>query len=150
MSRTTSWANKSAKIFYQGTPIANVADNAATAPLTSLYLALHTASPGEAGTQATSECAYTSYARVAVARSSAGFTVTNNVITLTAVMAFPTSTGVLDNETATFFSVGTLASGAGEIIDYGPIPTSILIEFGTEPKLGAGTTITYVTTVAGG
>lgn len=35
-----------------------------------LYVALHTADPGEAGSQTTSECAYGSYARVAVARTS--------------------------------------------------------------------------------
>lgn len=46
--------------------------NSATAG--SFYVALHTSDPGEAGTQATNEIAYTSYARVAVARSAGGWT----------------------------------------------------------------------------
>ena len=47
----------------------------AASPLTSMYLALHTADPGELGnSQSTSEIAYTGYARVAIARSSSGFT----------------------------------------------------------------------------
>jgi hypothetical protein len=150
MSRTTSWANKTAKLLYQGTAIANVADNAASSPVTDLYLALHTASPGDAGTQETNECAYTDYARVAVARGSGGFTVTDNEITLAATVSFPECTGALDDEVATYFSVGTTSTGATEIIDYGPIPTTIIIQDGTIPKLGTGTTITYQTAVVGG
>jgi hypothetical protein len=41
----------------------------------SLYISLHTADPGEAGNQSTSEATATGYARQPVARSSAGFTV---------------------------------------------------------------------------
>ncbi len=41
-----------------------IADNAATSPITNLYVSLHTGDPGEAGDQTTSEAAYTSYARV--------------------------------------------------------------------------------------
>jgi hypothetical protein len=59
-------------LIFTGTGIAGIADNAASSPLTSLYLSLHTADPGEAGDQTTSEAAYTSYARVAVARSCSG------------------------------------------------------------------------------
>jgi len=38
----------------------------------SLYVSLHTADPGEAGTQSTSEATYTGYARLAIARSAGG------------------------------------------------------------------------------
>lgn len=40
-----------------------------------LYVSLHTADPGAGGDQTTNEAAYTSYARVAVARTVAGWTV---------------------------------------------------------------------------
>ena len=46
---------------------------------TNLYLALHTADPGAAGSQTTNEATYTSYARVSVARSTAGWTVASGV-----------------------------------------------------------------------
>ena len=62
--------NDIAKLIYQATAIANLADNAATAPLTNVFVALHTADPGEAGDQTTSEATYTGYARIAVARTS--------------------------------------------------------------------------------
>lgn len=41
----------------------------------SLYVSLHTADPGATGDQTTNEASYTSYARVAVARTSGGWTV---------------------------------------------------------------------------
>lgn len=64
------------KLIFNGTAIANVADNASSSPLTSLYVAWHTASPGEAGTQETSEADYGAYARTAVDRDTDGFTIT--------------------------------------------------------------------------
>ena len=72
MAKGNTFENALMKLIFQGTAIANIADNASSSPLTSLYLSLHTSDPGEAGTQATNECAYTSYARVAVDRDSDG------------------------------------------------------------------------------
>ena len=70
MSKGDTFENDFVKLIFQASAIANIADNAATSPLTNLYLSLHTADPGEAGSQTTSEATYTSYARVAVARTS--------------------------------------------------------------------------------
>lgn len=75
MSKGDTFENDLLKLIFNGTAIANIADNAATAPLTDLWLSLHTADPGEAGSQTTSETAYTGYARVAVARTSGGWSV---------------------------------------------------------------------------
>jgi hypothetical protein len=85
----------------------------------SLYFSLHTADPGEAGTQTTSEAAYTSYARVAVARSGSGFTVTANAVATAADVSFPPGTG--GSGTATHFGIGTAASGAGVLLYKGAI-----------------------------
>ena len=74
--------------------IANLADNAASSPLTNLYVALHTADPGESGTQSTNEISYTSYARVAVARSSAGWTVTGSRNPACCSLSTPRTTGL--------------------------------------------------------
>ena len=98
-------SNNLLKLIFNATPIANIADNAATAPLTNLYVALHTADPGAAGTQSTSEIAYTSYARVAVARTTGGWTASAAQSTSpVAAITFPAGTGGAG--TATFFSVG--------------------------------------------
>jgi hypothetical protein len=40
------------KLIFNAVAIANIADNAAASPLTNLFWALHTADPGDAGTQA--------------------------------------------------------------------------------------------------
>lgn len=106
----------------------------------SLYLSLHTAYPGEAGNQGSSEAAYTSYARVAVARSAGGWTVSGNQATNAAAITFPKCTGALDDETSFFVGIGRRASGATEL-DY-------ICPMGTE--LGEGTAkTTDVITIPG-
>ena len=70
MSKGNTFENDILKLIFNATAIANIADNAASSPLTNLYASLHTADPGEAGDQTTNETSYTSYARVAVARTS--------------------------------------------------------------------------------
>lgn len=55
--------------------------------LTLLYISLHTADPGEAGSQLTSEAAFTGYARVSVARTSLGFTVAGDSASNTVLRA---------------------------------------------------------------
>jgi hypothetical protein len=102
----------------------------------SLYIALHTGDPGEAGTQTTSECAYTSYARVAVARTAGGFTCSANTVTNAALIQFPQCTG--SSETATHFSIGTASSGTGKILYRGALSASLAISSGIQPQFGAG------------
>lgn len=140
MSKGNTFENDILKLIFNGAAIANLADNAASAPLTDLYLALHTADPGEAGSQTTSECAYGSYARKSVARSGAGFTVSGNQVTLAANQDFPAATS--GSETATHFSIGTASSGAGKVLYKGGISPTIAISTGVTPRLTTGTTIT--------
>lgn len=140
MSKGNTFENDLLRLIFNGTAIANLADNAASSPLTSLYVALHTADPGEAGAQNTSECSYTGYARVAVARSAGGWSITNNVVTPVAEIAFPEATA--GSETATHFSIGTAASGAGKILYKGAISPTIAIAAGVSPRLKTTSTIT--------
>jgi hypothetical protein len=140
MSKSDTFENDWMKLIFQAAAIANLADNAASSPLTNLFFALHTADPGEAGNQSTSECTYTSYARVAVARSSAGFTVTGNSVSPVNDVDFPTATG--GSETATFFSIGTASSGAGKILYSGSLSPSIAIVSGVPPIVTRNTTVT--------
>jgi hypothetical protein len=140
MSMGNTWENDLQKLTFQAVAIANIADNAASAPLTNLYVSLHTADPGEAGSQTTSECAYTSYARVAVARTTGGWAVTNNSISPVANVDFPAATG--GSETATHFGIGTAVSGAGKLLYSGTIAPNIVISNGVTPRLTTATTIT--------
>jgi hypothetical protein len=141
MSKGNTFENDFLKLIFNGTAISLLADNTATTPLEDLYVSLHTADPGEAGGQATSECDYTSYDRVAVSRDTDGWTVTNNSVSPAAEISFPASTGG-DTDTVTHFAVGTAASGAGKILYSGTVTPNISVSSGVTPKLSTSTAIT--------
>lgn len=140
MAKGSTFDNDLLKLIFNATPIANIADNAATSPLTNLYVALHTADPGAGGSQTTSEAAYTSYARVAVARTSGGWTVTGASVSPAANITFPTATG--GTEIETYWSVGTASSGTGKILYSGTISPSISVTTGVTPTLTTASTVT--------
>lgn len=141
MSKGNTFENDWLKLIFNGTAIANIADNAASSPLTNLYASLHTGDPGEAGDQTTSEATYTSYARVAVARTAGGWTVTSNSVSPVADILFPASTGGATT-TLTHWAVGTAASGTGKILYKGSISPTIAMATGVQPKLTTATAIT--------
>lgn len=140
MSKGNTFENDWLKLIFNATAIANIADNAAASPLTNLYVSLHTADPGEAGDQTTSETTYTSYARVAVARTSGGWTVTGNSVSPVAAITFPQCTG--GTATITHFAVGTASSGAGKILYKGTVTPNISVSNGVTPQLTTASTIT--------
>lgn len=139
MGTGSTFANDLLKLIFQGTAIANIADNAASAPLTNLYWSLHTADPS-AGNQNTSEAAYTSYARVAAARTSGGFTVSTNTVVPAATVGFPAATG--GSETETYAGIGTASSGTGKILFAGSISPTIVVSNGVTPQLTTASTLT--------
>lgn len=126
-------------LIFNGTAIANIADNAATAPLTSLFVSLHTADPGEAGTQATSEATYTGYGRQSVARSGAGWVVTGNSVSPAADIDFPEATA--GTETITHAAVGVAVSGASKILYSGALSPTIAVSAGVIPRIRTTSTI---------
>ena len=140
MSKGNSWENDLLKLLFNATAIANIADNAASAPNTSLYVGLHTADPGEGGSQTTNECTYTGYARVGVLRTTGGWTVTANSVSPVANIDFPLCTG--GSETATHFTVGKASSGAGYLFYSGTVTPNIAIANGVTPRLTTTTAIT--------
>ena len=141
-AKSDTFENDLLKLIFQATAIANLAQNNATSPLTNLFFALHSADPGEGGTMATSEVAYTGYLRKAVARSTGGFTITGNSCALAADIDFAACTA--GSVTATHFSVGVggTAGAADKILSRGAISPTIAIAAGTIPRLPTGTVIT--------
>ena len=139
MSKSNTFENDLLLLLFNNTNIANIGDATGlrgSSAAGNLYIALHTADPGEAGDQTTNEVAYTSYARVAVARSSGGFTVATNTVTNAAAITFPQCTG--GSATATHFSIGTSSSGAGKILYSGALTASLAISNGITPEFAAG------------
>lgn len=138
--KSDTFENDWLKLVFNATAIANMADNAATSPLTNLYVALHTADPGEAGVQNTSEATYTGYARVAVARTSGGWTVTGSSVSPVAAINFPACTG--GTNTITHWSVGVASSGATKILYSGTVTPNISVSTGVTPQLTTASTVT--------
>lgn len=140
MSKGDSFENSFLRLIFNATAIANIADNAATSPLTNLWVSLHTADPGEAGTQLTNETTYTGYARVSVARTSGGWTVTANSVSPVAAITFGQCTA--GTATITHFGVGTASSGAGVLLYKGAVTPNISVSNGVTPQLTTATAIT--------
>ena len=129
MSKANGFENDVLMITFNKTLAAHLGA-LATSGNANVYLALHTADPGETGSQTTSECAYGAYARVAVTRNSdaSGWTVSGNQATNTAVANFPECTS--GTETVTHFSIGTVSSGAGQILYKGALTASRSVSAG--------------------
>ena len=138
MSKSNTAEADVLKLIFQGVSIAGIADNAAT-PLTALWVALHTADPGETGTQSTNECTYGSYARQSVGRTSTGFSINGSIISPVANVNFATASS--GTETATYFSVGVTSTGAGEILYSGSLTPTVSIATGVAPILTTATAI---------
>lgn len=136
MAKSNAFETDILELFFNGTAIADLAEDDTSSPATSLYVSLHTADPGEAGDQTTNEATYTSYARVAVTRDGANWSVSGDTVSNVAAIEFPVSTGT-DN-TITHVGVGTASSGSGYLMYKGALGSSKLIESGDTPRFLAG------------
>lgn len=129
-------------LLFNNTNAANIGDATGLRGSTtagSLYVSLHTADPGEAGDQTTSEATYTSYARVAVARASGGWTVSGTApseAVNTAATTFPACTG--GTNTITHFGIGTAATSTGVLLVSGALTSSLAVSTGITPSFDIG------------
>lgn len=135
MAKSTTTCNNFLKLIFNATAWATVADNAASTPLTNLYLSLHTADPGTGNSQTTNETSYTNYVRIALARTSGGWTVATNTATNAALAQFAQcgATGA----TLTHVAIGTAASGSGNVLYAGALNSSLAVANGIQPQFAA-------------
>lgn len=124
------------ELLFNATALADLAENDSSSPATNLYVSLHTGDPGDAGNQTTSEATYTSYARVAVARTSGGWTVSGSNTSNTATISFPAATG--GSNTITHFGIGTASSSTGYLMFSGALSASLAVSSGITPSFAAG------------
>lgn len=139
MAFSVTFANDVLKLILHGTTIANIAINATSGPLTSFYAALHTAVPGNAQTD--SEVTYAGYLRLLIARTSAGWTIVDNVANPVADVLFA-AVASGGGEEATHWSIGTAASGTGKVLLRGPLAPSLLLTAGVQPRVTTASTLT--------
>ena len=139
MSATNAFETALLNLVFANATAANIGDatglRGSTAAGT-FYISLHTADPGETGAQNTTEANYTGYARVAVARTAGGWTVTGNSATNAAAINFPAATG--GASTVTHFGIGTDSASAGNLLFKGALTASLSVSNGITPSFAIG------------
>lgn len=143
MSLSNTAENAILELLFKNTTWANIGDATGLVGSTvagSLYVSLHTADPGEAGNQTTNETSYGSYARVAIARSGAGWVVTANSVSPAATISFAQASS--GTATITHAAIGSASSGTGILIASGTVTPNIAVSTGVTPQLPTSSTFT--------
>lgn len=139
MPMSTAMITAMLDLYFNNTNHANIGDATGLVASTAdgnFYIGLHTATPGAGGDQTTNEATYTSYARVAVARTAAGWTISGTNVSNAAAVIFPTATG--GSDTITHFSIGSAASGAGNLNWAGALDSSLAVSNLITPSFAIG------------
>ena len=137
MSKGNTYETELLQLIFNNTAMALVGDASGIQPSAtagSLYFSLHTADPGEAGTQTTSETAYTGYVRKGLARTSGNFNVAAGALNLVANLDFDACTAS-PGAALTHFAIGTAVSGTGKILYSGTLTPNITMAVGVIPRI---------------
>jgi hypothetical protein len=136
----STFASYLAALIFTGDDIPGIADNAASSPISDIEVSLHTASPAS-GNQTTSEATYTSYARVAVARSVSDYNETAGLVENDDPIVWPKATG--GSSAVTHVACGTAHSGSGVVLVSGALTASLVVSNGVVPSIAiAGMSVT--------
>lgn len=135
-SKTNAFETNLLELIFNNTALENIGNAGGLQPSSaagSLYVALFTAAPSDssAGTETT----YTNYARVAVARTSGGWTVASGAVSNTAAITFPQcgATGA----TIVAFAIMTASSG-GDMLYWGDLTSNLAVSNGITPEFAIG------------
>lgn len=145
MPKATAICNSILGLMYRGVAWANVADNAASSPVTAIPLALHTANlTASTGLQNENEVAYTSYARKSTGRGTTDWAApSSGSLSNATLQQFPAcgATGA----TASHVSTGIGASGATAVWHFGALNSSLAIALGITPQFNIGALVVQET-----
>ena len=145
MGMSNTFENDLALLIFNNTNIADIGDATGlrgSSTAGSLWVALYTSDPGEAGTATTNETAYTGYARVALARSGSGWTVTGNSVSPTANVDFGECTAS-PGSNITHVGIVNTSAGAGKLLMSGALSSAITMATGVIPRIKTTSTITF-------
>jgi hypothetical protein len=136
MPKGTTTCNNIVALYYNATPIANIADNAASSPITNIKVRLATASYSGASTGSSNEATYTNYAAQDVARTTSGWSApsggaTSNV----APIEFPQCGASGNTITSACTSKG---AGASDVFHYGDLNSPITVSNQIQPRFPIG------------
>jgi hypothetical protein len=139
MSATNAFETSLLGLIFTNVAAANVGDAGGLLPSATagvFWISLHTADPGEAGGQTTSESAYTNYARQSVVRTTSGWTVAGGTVDNDAAITYPE--GGATGSTVTDFGVGSDETTAGNLFLKGALGDSLAVANGITPSFAAG------------
>jgi hypothetical protein len=137
MPKSTLTCNAILALIFNATAWADIAENDSSSPLGNLYLSLHTADPGVGNNQTTNETAYTNYVRVAVVRTTSGWSVPSAGGISNAALVQFAQCGA-SGATLTHVAIGTASSGAGTVLYAGALNASLAVANGIQPQFAAG------------
>jgi len=142
MSLVNTFESNLLKLIFQNIGLADVGDATGLLPAGAagnIYVALHTADPGEAAAnQAVNEMSYTGYGRKAAVRSASGWTVSGTAPTVAdnaAAIQMGENTG--SSQTSTDFSLGFAISGSTTIYMKGAAALVVVVAVNPEFAIGA-------------
>jgi hypothetical protein len=140
MSKGNTFERDLLQLLLNATPISQIADNASSSAAVDIWASLHSADPGETGTQGTNEVGYTGYTRIAVTRSTDGFSITTGgtagaSAAPRSAISFPQNTST-STGTISHFALG-LSSGstAGKLFYKGTVTPNISFAQNVTPRL---------------
>lgn len=142
MPKSTAVCNSILALIFNATAWADIAENDGSAPLSSLWIGLHTANPGVGGDQRTNEATYGSYARLEVVRTTSGWEIPASGETSNeAILQFVEATGVTVNEIQ-WISIGKAGGTvAGQVLYAGELSSYRSISAGIQPQFNANALI---------
>jgi nucleoside phosphorylase len=129
------------ELIFNNSAIVNIGDAGGLQPSAtagSLYVSLHTSNPDETGNQGTGETVYTNYARVGVARSGAGWTVSGNTATNAALIQFPQCGATGATITHIGIGVSGTAADSGVLLFSGALSSPLTVANLIQPQFAAG------------
>ena len=136
MPKGTNTCNNILALIYNATPWANVADNASSSPITTIQIALATASYLASSTMSSNETVYTNYVRKTLARSTGGFTAPSSGATSNAADVEFAQCGVT-GATITSGATGK-TTGASDVFHYGDLNSPIAVSNQIQPRFPTG------------
>ena len=145
MPKATSICNSILGLMYRAAAWANVADNAASSPLTGVYIGLHTGNlTAGTGLQNENETAYTNYARKLTTRSATDWSApSGGSLSNATLQQFP-ACGVTGS-TVTHVSTGIGSTGATAAWHYGALNSSLAVANGITPQFNVGALVVQET-----
>ncbi len=136
MPKSTTTCNNILALIYNATPWANIADNASSSPIATIYMALATASYTGASNASANETAYTNYVRQSVARTTSGWTAPASGSTSNAAAFEYPQCGVTGSIITSAATCKT--TGASEIFHYGDLNSPIAVSNQIQPRFPIG------------